>query len=60
MLVIQVTPLEATDTALLGARCDEAESAGNRVNYTLYARPGEKLFVPVIGVARLGQARWNG
>jgi hypothetical protein len=60
MLVIHVTPLETSGTALLGVRHEEAERSGNRVSYTVHARPGEKLVVPIAGAARPSEVRWNG
>jgi len=60
MLVIHVTPLETSGTALLGVRCQEAERAGNRVSYTIHGQPGGKLIVPLVGATRPSEVRWNG
>jgi hypothetical protein len=60
MLVVHVEPLENSGTALLGVRCQETERSGNRLSYTVHARPGENLVVPIAGVARPSQVFWNG
>lgn len=60
MLVIHVTPLKTSDTALLGVRHEETERSGNRLSYTVHARPGEKLLLPIIGVPRPIKVLWNG
>jgi len=60
MLVVHVMPLESSDTILLGTRYEEAERSGNRVHYTVYSQPGEKMVVPIVGATRPREVSWNG
>ncbi len=59
-VVLHIEPADDQGPRLLGARCEETQRTGSRAVYAVYGRAGQRLTVPIVGVARPIKALFDG